>query len=53
MQKLFKLGWYNLLGQLNNLILPENQEAEPIKNGDNILEALAKLQAQVDELKKA
>jgi len=45
-----KFYWYNLAGQLNDLILPKDQPAEAIKDGEDLATMLAKLQAQIDDL---
>lgn len=45
-----KFGWYNLVSQLNALILPKDAVSEPIKDGEDLTTMLAKLQAQINEL---
>ena len=49
----FKFTWYNLVGTLNSLILPKDQTATPIEDGDDVATALAKLQAQVTAIQEA
>lgn len=42
--------WFNLPGQLNKLTLSKKVESEKVESGDNLNIAIAKLQAQIDEL---
>jgi len=46
----FRLSWFNLFTTLNALILPKDVVVEKVEDGDDILTAIAKLQAQIDEL---
>lgn len=45
-----KFYWFNLVAQLNALILPKDVPSEEIKDGEDLATMLAKLQAQVTEL---
>lgn len=47
-------NWYNVIRNLNALpALPTDVEAEDIAVGDDMLTALAKLQARIEELENA
>lgn len=50
MKKLF-FNWYNVITSLNRLpALPTDVEAVPIEAGDDLLTAMAKLEARLDAL---
>jgi len=48
----FRITWTNLVYRLNRLVLPK-VEVEEVQDGDSILEAIAKLQAQITAMNES